>query len=232
MNYQRSICYGNENINFNVIFLPRKTLAIEVHPSCQITVRAPIDTHFQEIDKRVHRRARWICQQLSFFEQYRMRTSQREYVSGETHLYLGKQYRLKVSKSNKNSVIINSNRIMLSHRPDYTPEQILTNWYQKEVKLIFNEIFELSLKRFRRFNISYPKLRICKMKSRWGSISSRGAITLNPKLIFAPKVCIQYVIIHELCHLKHRNHDKNFYNLLSQKMPNWQHAKNRLELTL
>jgi predicted metal-dependent hydrolase len=74
-----------------------------------------------------------------------------------------------------------------------------------------------------------PSMRILAMKSQWGSCSPKGLITLNPALVKASRDCIDYVILHEFCHLAEHNHGKKFYRLMGQVMPNWETVKNRLD---
>jgi predicted metal-dependent hydrolase len=78
-------------------------------------------------------------------------------------------------------------------------------------------------------NIDFPELEIRQMKKRWGSCGKSGAIILNTELVKAPLFCIDYVIMHEICHLKNRSHDYKFYKLLETHMPDWKVRKERLE---
>src|SRR5690625_525511 len=93
----------------------------------------------------------------------------------------------------------------------------------------FAEYAEPLIQRFKKYDVEPKILFIQNMETRWGSCSAKGNIILNPELIKAPKPCIEYVIIHELCHLIHRNHTKAFFRLLSKEMADWEKWKERLE---
>jgi hypothetical protein len=107
---------------------------------------------------------------------------------------------------------------------------ILDRWYREHAKVVFREVLEEYLTRFKGY--SAPRLVIRAMRARWGSLSSAGTMTLNANLIRAPRACIEYVVAHELCHLQHRNHDAGFFRLLGRVMPDWERRKQRLETAL
>lgn len=226
-----SITYGKESISFDVLYVPRKTLEIAVHPDKQVVVRAPIGTGWVDIENRVKKRARWINRQIAYFRQYEPRSTSRNYVSGETHLYLGRRYRLKTTVGETNAVKLIQGRMSVTVR-EVKPEKIrecLDSWYREKAWEKFLEILEQCMKPFRRTGFKHPKLRIRRMRKRWGSLSKRGTLTLNLKLIHAPKECIEYVVTHELCHLKFHDHSVGFYKMLERVMPEWERRKKRLE---
>ncbi len=107
-------------------------------------------------------------------------------------------------------------------------KKILKNWYANRIERIFKDEYEKVLKNFN-YNFE-SQLIIRKMKKRWGSYLNNKKIILNPKLIQVSKECIDYVITHELCHMKHKNHDSKFYQTLKAKIPNWEEIKEKLEL--
>lgn len=227
-----SITYGKECIDFNVLYVPRKTLEIAVHPDKQVVVTAPIGTGWVDIETRVKKRARWINRQIAYFRQYEPRTIPRNYVSGETHLYLGRKYRLRTTAGETNEVKLLQGRMLVTTH-EVRPEKIrdcLELWYREKAWGKFPEFFEQCIKPFRRMGFEHPKLRIRRMRKRWGSLSKMGTLTLNLKLIHAPKECIEYVIMHELCHMKFHDHSAGFYKLLARTMPDWEKRKNRLEM--
>ena len=227
--------YGSQKIGFDVLYVRRKTMEIAVLPDRKVIIRAPHGTDLMDIHKRVRKRARWICRQISHFHQYEPRTLPRQYVSGETHLYLGKQYRLKVIKGDKEEVKLMKGRLFVILQKARQPQIIkrcLDEWYKKKAWEKFPDIFEGCLVRFQRISIERPVLKIKKMKTRWGSLSKQRTLTLNLRLIYAPSDCIEYVIIHELCHLKHHDHSSGFYTLMERFLPDWEKRKKRLEFVL
>jgi predicted metal-dependent hydrolase len=211
----------------------RKTLGIEVHPDGSVIVRAPGDCPASVIRERVRRRASWISHQLEDFARFQPRTPQRQYLSGESHRYLGRQYRLKIVSSGEAGVRLSRGEILVSASGKATHERVkaqLDRWYLARAREIFCEVTEASLVRFR--GIARPRLIIRTMQSRWGSLSPAGSMTLNVRLVQAPRACIEYVVTHELCHAVHRDHDSRFFGLLEAVMPDWKRRKERLESAL
>jgi predicted metal-dependent hydrolase len=229
-----TLTYGHETIRYEVRFLPsRQTLAIEVHPDSRVLVRAPIGCPEPLIAERVRKRAGWISRQLAEFERYRPRTPTRQYVNGESHLYLGRQYRLTLSRGDSTPVKLARGRLLVSVPGEPVPERIkalLHRWYIDRARIVFGAALEASLLRFN--GAQQPRLIVRAMQSRWGSLSRAGTMTLNVNLVRAPRSCIEYVVTHELCHLEHRGHNAHFFKLLGQVMPDWEQRKQRLETAL
>ncbi len=231
---RQEIVFGTESIAYEIRFLPtRRTLGIEVHPDLSVVVRAPADCDPDTIQARVGKRAPWISKQLTNFQRYSPRTPARQYVSGETHLYLGRQYRLKVVAGEPASVKMNRGHLVLTLPGKADPDRvkaILHRWYLDHARHVFIAVLEEFLSRFK--GHQRPRLIVRAMQSRWGSLSQAGTMTLNANLVRAPRACIEYVVAHELCHLKHRDHDAGFFRLLGQVMPDWEKRKQRLETAL
>lgn len=108
-------------------------------------------------------------------------------------------------------------------------EQQLDKWYKEQAKIVFGELVEEVLPRFKKYKVQQPVISIRKMSHRWGSCTASGKIILNIDLIKASKGCIEYVIVHELGHLVHHNHTKLFLHLLNKMSPDWKKWKDRLE---
>lgn len=134
-----------------------------------------------------------------------------------------------IAVANKNEVKIQRGKLHLTHKPTVKPEKVLDQWYKEKAIIYFDKIVEESLLLFSRYNIQKPNIQIKKMQKRWGSCSVSGNITLNLELIKASKGSIEYVVIHELCHLIHHNHTKTFYDLQESIMPDWKKWKEKLE---
>lgn len=185
------------------------------------------------IAERVRERARWISRQLAEFEGYRPRTPVRQCISGESHLYLGRQYRLKRLAGNTASVKCAGGQLLVSLSGEPDPERVkavLHRWYLDRARTVFSDVLDGSLRHFK--SAQCPRLIVRTMQSRWGSLSRAGTMTLNVNLVRAPRPCIEYVVTHELCHVKHRDHDAHFFKLLGQVMPDWHQRKRRLETAL
>jgi len=234
MSVVRVIRYGSESIRYELRYLAsRRTLGIEVHPDGGVVVRAPVGYPEAQIIDRVRKRARWISRQLAEFDGYRPRTPERQYIPGETHSYLGRQHRLKLSAGAKPEVRI-ARGVLSATLPDPSDRSKVRNlilrWRLRVARQVFGEILEASLARVP--GTATPRLIVRAMNSRWGSLSNAGTMTLNVKLLGASRQCIEYVITHELCHVRHRNHDSRFFRLLGQVMPDWERRKRRLEAAL
>lgn len=227
-----SLNYGRRKIIFFLSFSSRKNLNISVHPDQKVTVAAPANRSLDDVLSRVKKRASWIIKQKNYFERFQPLPTERKYVSGETHYYLGRQYRLKVVKSDKNYVkLIGRYFYIYTNDRDNKKriKELLNKWYVKHAEEIFNKRFEICYDCIKRFHISRPQLRLRKMAKRWGSCTNSKTVFINTELVKTPLYCIDYVIMHELCHLKIRKHDNNFYKLLSKCMPDWKRRKESIE---
>ncbi len=222
--------YGATTIEYALTYAARKTIAISVEPSCRVSVIAPLDTAPELIAERVRRRAPWILRQQRELERYGPPLPPRQYISGETHRYLGRQYRLKVVRAELPAVARSGGWLRVE-LPDTAPEQVrqaLDGWYRQQAALIFPRRLSALLPRFKHYALSAPPLQIKPLVARWGSCSPGGVITLNLRLIHVPKPCIDYVIIHELCHLLEHNHSSRFYRLLDRLLPTWRELRQQL----
>ena len=231
----RSIQYGTQEIFFEVQRSGRKTLAIEVHPDSSVHIIAPEDSTLQDINQKVEKRASWIIKQQQYFEQFLPRTPERQYVSGETHYYLGKSYLLKVSSGSVNQVKLKAGKLEVICKDEIkqeTVKKLLAQWYYQHAEKKFNTLALEAYSKFKEYNFEMPKIEIRRMAKRWGSCNTIDKIILNPEIIKASSKCIEYVLIHEMCHLVITNHDSKFYNTLTSVMPSWQKWKNKLEQNL
>ncbi len=232
---KHSIAYGPKNIVFSLLYRNRKTLEIAVFPDNTVVVKAPLHSDIALIEKKIKKRAGWIFKQFNYFSQFTPKTPPRCFVNGETHLYLGKQYRLKLAKGTKNSVKLSRGFFHITCRNEPAPniiQKLLNDWYVKKAQIQFAKSMERCWQKFHPSGINQPQLSIKRMQKRWGSLSPKGTVTLNTDLIKAPKECIDYVVTHELCHLKYRNHGPEFYTLLESVCPDWKEIKHKLELSM
>jgi len=224
-----SIQYGSKEINFSLRFSERKTLGITVTPELEILVTSPIGIPIEKVKEKVRKRAPWILKQEGFFLSFYPKITERKYVGGETHLYLGRQYRLKVIIGKVNSVRYKGRFVEVIAKDKSKVKGLVLQWYREHAKTKFAEIAEPLIERFKKYKVEPSNIYILDMQKRWGSCTPKGKIILNPELIKAPKGCIQYVIIHELCHLVHHNHTQKFIDLQSKEMPDWEKWKLKLE---
>ncbi len=214
-----------------VIRSDRRTMAISVLPNGTIEVRVPKHCSDTQIVERLHKRRKWIQKQKRHFESETVNVACRRYVSGETHRYLGKQYRLKIKKSGDQRVSLLGGFIVISttDRQSFTVKSLLEKWLNERAITIFREKAQKIAHRLKIHNFHASNIRLRKMKLRWGSCTPAGLIFLNPELVKVPGQCVEYVIVHELSHLKEPNHGKRFYLTLERVLPNWRALKDRLE---
>lgn len=232
--------YGSKRIDFRLEYSDRRTLGITVTPDLDVLVKAPMDTAVEVIKERLRKKAPWIIRQLSFFLSFQPRQTDRKYIGGETHLYLGKQYRLKVMSYELGVMSVDSVKLKGQFLEVYTRDNskvkdLVEMWYFAKAKEKFHQLaqplFESFIKRNDIENTNY-NLSLRQMPTRWGSCTAKGRIILNPELIKAPRACIEYVIVHELCHLIHHDHTQKFLDLQTREMPEWEKWKNKLERLL
>jgi len=171
--------------------------------------------------------------QIEYFKSFMPKEPPKQFISGETHCYYGRQYRLKVIQSKRQVVRLKGKYIFVySLCPDNRQQtkRLLYDWYWARARKMFESITKRSHGRIEKYGINLPALNVKTMKSRWGScLHTKGRIGLNTELIKAPSHCIEYVIMHEMCHLKYPNHTKHFYKFLTLVMPDWVDRKERLE---
>jgi len=226
-----SVQFGRKQIEYQLRYASRKTLAIDVHPDLSVVVTAPIGSTDESVVKKIEKRAAWIIKQQRFFENYLPTLPPRRYVSGESHRYLGRQYRLRVHKADADSVKMSRGQInvgLIDMTKKDRVKQLVTKWFRVRAEAVFGERFTTWAQKAERHGIQADTFQILKMKNRWGSCTSEGHILLNPDLIIAPLRCIEYVIAHELCHLKEHNHGSRFYRLLHTLMPDWEGRREQL----
>lgn len=232
---QDTIKYGSQNIDIAVIFVERDTLEISVYPDKSVFVRAPANRSYEDVRNRIMGKARWIRRQQEYFRNIIDPSPPRRYVGGETHRYLGRQYRLYIqSPGNETHEFVKLDgpyfRVYTqSDAPEHV-KTLLYQWYRRRATAKFRERMNGCYPIVRKYGIEEPPLSIRLMKKRWGSFTPSGRILLNLELIKAPTYCIDYVLLHELCHAKHAHHGPAFYDLLSRVMPEWEKAKQRLEM--
>jgi predicted metal-dependent hydrolase len=183
--------------------------------------------------RHVRRRAAWITRQQRYFSQFLPRTPERRFISGETHLYLGRQYRLKVLPHIQETVkLVRGFIVVQTHRPDRAEvnRELVEAWYRDRAHVKFVERIEFNLGRFPDPEAFRPRgLIVRQIRQRWGSMSPARRLLLNRRLIEAPIDAIDYVITHELCHIAEPHHGAAFYELLDRVLPDWERRKQRLE---
>lgn len=233
MSERQLLAFGNSSIHYSLQRADRATLAINVEPSGEVNVVAPLDASLEHVVDKVRSRGRWILQQQGYFRQFMPRTPPRRYVPGESHLYMGRQYRLRIEPGEVASVRAVRGFFLVAGVDFYDAQAIkdlLDTWYLAHAQVQFSKRLEQCRARFpAQGDFTPSSMKIQAMKQRWGSMSPGGRLLLHPSLIRAPVEGIDYVITHELCHMAVPHHGKDFYQLLTSVMPDWEQRKIRLE---
>ncbi|AEB76481.1 M48 family metallopeptidase [Clostridium botulinum] len=230
------VYYDQKEIEFEVKYRKRKTLKILVKPTLEVEVVSPLGVTDKCIKEIILRRASWILNKREYFEKFSPQIISKNYVSGEIHSYLGVQYRLKVIEAERNHVSLKGEYIYIhtihKNNNEYNKE-LLYRWYKEKSKKIFEELFIECYEKVKKYDLKKPTWGIRKMKARWGSYHiNKNHILLNVELIKGDIDEIKYVIMHELSHIKHPNHSKEFYKFMDLIMPNWREKRVGLEKIL
>lgn len=227
--------YGSRSLAYSLTRSSRRTLSISVQPSGEVTVRAPSGASDAQIARIVQKRARWIARNLDRRPSEPLAWTPPRIASGAAFRYLGRQYRMRVVKSDHNKVSLTRGRLVFEvtdPQSDRTLRRLLDRWLASKATERFSERVEECVRLFPdQGRVAPTGMLIRQLKTRWGSMTPSGKIVLNRSLLHAPVACIDYVIAHELCHRLHANHTRAFWKSLRRAMPDWSERKTRLERT-
>lgn len=217
--------------------LERKTVKnvnLHVRKDGSVYVSANALVSGLQIDEFLISKAQFILNaQKRFREQEEMRPQPKQYVSGETFYIQGRALRLKVIQAEKNRIYTDGVHIFLEVKDlsnNAKKQRMVCDFLDQQCQVVFEEIVRQAYPIFEKYGVSMPVVRIRDMDTRWGScLVKKGIITLNKRLLEAPRNCIEYVVMHEFCHFIHPNHSKHFYGFLSMMMPDWKERKELLD---
>lgn len=221
-----TIINGSE-IRYEFMRSHRRSVTAKIRRDGVIEVKAPLLYRESDMLAFLNQHKRWIFNHFDRLQN--ADNQQKKYVSREIHHYLGEKYVLQVIESNKNSVKIDGNSLIVCAKSSEIVEKILKNWYRNQAKTVFSELLPPIIERFRKYNVAPAKISIRDMRSRWGSCSRKGNISLNLQLIKLNENCIRQVMIHEMCHLVYFNHQAGFHALMDEMMPDWKLWKKDLK---
>lgn len=207
-----------------------KNMILKVKGDGTIHLSVPYGVKDEVIDDFIKRKTRWIEDSLKKVLEKNKYTINISMENGEVHYYLGKPYILKVIYALKEEVKIENENLVLYTRYIDNKEKkglLLSYWYKNRAIDIFNKYILMYSKIL---NKNVNKVTIKYMKTRWGSCSvQRRNISLNLELIKKPVECIEYVVLHEIAHIEHPNHSKDFWNYVGLYMPNYKEIRKELE---
>jgi predicted metal-dependent hydrolase len=235
----RELQTSTQVITYHLTFANRKSIGITVRPNLRVDVRAPYGLEPGAVDAALQKRSAWIMRHLEKFAQRPPRQQVSFAANATSYPFLGRQIPLKITPlpptaADRESINLEHGDLHLRVKHVDDTKRIdarLEAWSRKQAYAIFKERITALLPSFNGQIREAPPLKVRRMKSRWGSCSSSGSITLNLRLVHLDESLIDYVVMHELCHLIEHNHSKRFYALLTRVMPDWRERRARLNET-
>ena len=211
----------------------RRTLEISVGPNSDVLVTAPASASDDRVWAAIRRRAGWIRRQQRAYEALPTPPPPRQWVAGETHLYLGRQYRLRLRKGSKPEVRLTGPFFEVSLPRPWDRSAVrraMERWYRlRTVALLNDRVIRARTSTSWLRAIPEPRVTVRAMRLRWGSATRSGGVYFSTELVKLPLGCIDYVVMHELAHLQIPHHGPKFCRLMSRCMPDWEKWKKRLE---
>ncbi len=221
------------NVSVTVHWRDRRTLGLSVCPKNGVNAYAPRYAKREEVERFLQRKKSWILKKLRLVESFHPLPAPQNYVSGEPVVYLGRRYCLQVNRDGRAPTRLTNDELVVSVAASDNTDKVkreLDKWYRIRAAEIFQDKLKECLETAAIHGVPNAKeIKIRRMKRRWGSCSAAGRITLNLELIKTPLECIEYVVMHELCHCVHCNHGRNFYALLARCLPDWRERKEKLD---
>lgn len=209
----------------------RRTVGIFVDPDGSVSVLAPAGAATARVEQILQRRLRWIRRQQRTVEALPPPPPPRQWVAGETHRYLGRQYRLKLVAGPDRSVRMTGGYFVVT-LPDpadrMAVRRLMEQWYCDHAKALLAERVRRAIRATTWLEVD-PLITVRTLKQRWGSTTKAGRITFNVEVVKLPLPCIDYVVAHELVHVMIPNHSPAFWRMLSRVMPDWRRWKEKLE---
>src|SRR5574341_36697 len=214
--------FGAKQIPYRLHRAGVKRLRIVVSPDLTVDAHAPLGVDERRVHAAVLKKAPWIAKVLDKLESYHPLPTLKKYVSGETFVYLGRQYRLKVTDGTKKVAKLNGRFLQVEISDKNRAKRVkqaVRDWYRSRAAEVFRRYIDKCYAIASRHGVPIPSLSVRTMRRRWGSCSGAKRITLNLNLVQVPVHCVEYVIMHELCHLRYSNHSRQFYSLLNRCQP-------------
>lgn len=224
--------FENDLVEVIIEYKRRKTIKLSIKNDLNVEVVAPLRTPKKYIKQLLEDKRHWIWMHRERMKQNINLPTLRKYEDGEKFYIMGKEYNLRVVQSDQDRMFIFQNDIFMYTKKkediDYKRSH-MEKWYKetayKQLKIIYDKVCN-------KYALIYnqkPELYFRKMKARWGSYSPiDNKILLNTQLIKVPEECIEYVIVHELCHVRYRNHKKEFYDFLESFLTDWKVRRQEL----
>lgn len=214
---------------FDLYLSRRKTMTLRVRTDGTLTVDAPTGIALRRVYDFVRSRSAWIVRHQTRVSQRAAAQPPRRYASGESWSVLGQPCTLRVESGERNRVIRSGDEIVITVNDPARVPLLLRAWYQRQAARVFAERLAAVAPLVAPLSITPPDAVIIRqMTSKWGSCTSRGRVTLNLKLVQLSVDLIDYVLLHELCHLRELNHSAKYYALLGTVVPDWKEKRRAL----
>jgi hypothetical protein len=229
----------NQEYEFEIIRSSRKTIGIIVNADQGLLVRSPKRTSIRQIKSLLTKKDDWILKKLKKMSEIKAPPKAKEFISGETLLYLGREYKLKLAAGadlNELKVDLEQDKVAVYYPAEFDNDnekrkaavrEQLISWYRSQAKKEINKLIDLHKINL---NVEPNKIVIKKQKKRWGSCSSKKNLNFNWKIIMAPLEIIEYLVVHELVHLIHPNHSKKFWQTVAEIIPDYEEKKEWLRI--
>lgn len=208
----------------------RKTANIIVTPANAVNVTVPKLVPDETVQEILRRKTPWILKKIHENDEVR-KVMPKEFVSGETFSYLGRNYRLRIVRSKTSFVRMKSGRLEVgiagSKKREHKVKTALSEWYQEKAEEKLHQRLDIYRKRL---EVEPQRILIKSLSSRWGSCTAARNISFNWRIILAPISIIDYVIVHELCHLTHHDHSSRFWKMVGRILPDYEQKKEWLRV--
>lgn len=201
----------------NVIRTRRKSMSLEIKPDGSLIVRAPLLTTPVQIERLVKQKEHWIRNKQNLVHKRSLENPPRKFIAGEEFLYLGKPYPLAIV-DNQDQALILRDKFFLAEYASGNTRTTFIDWYKTQAAQLIRERVELYA---RQNGFAFTRFRITSAKTRWGSCGPHGSLNFSYRLVMAPIEIIDYVVVHELVHLKIKNHSKTFWVEVQKLMPDY-----------
>ncbi|MGB4704870.1 MAG: SprT family zinc-dependent metalloprotease [Candidatus Saccharicenans sp.] len=213
-------------IKWRLIRSKRRTVGLEINDRGELLVRAPENLSLSAIEEVIRKHRRWIYGRLKEVEQKKNLQQPVKFKAGEKFLYLGERYPLRLEPGDRPFLAFDGRCFVMSSAARVRARELFLRLYRK----LARKYLSARLKRLASFNgFRYKKFRLSSARTRWGSCSAQGTISLTWRLIMAPPEIIDYVIIHELAHTKEKNHSRAFWNLVGRHIPDYKEKRRWLK---
>jgi len=228
-----------QKYEFGIIRSSRKTIGIIVNADQELLVRSPKRTSIRQIKSLLTQKEDWIIKKLAKMSEIKAPPKSKDFISGETFLYLGKEFKLKlaaVADLNVLKVNLEQDKVAVYYPAELEDNkenrktairEKLISWYRSQAKMKIKELIKMHKIHL---DVEPNNIVIKKQKKRWGSCSSKKNLNFNWKIIMAPLKVIEYLVVHELVHLIHSNHSKEFWQTVAEIIPDYEEKKEWLRI--